>query len=111
MVQNIERDEIEFISRTLGCQPVASLDHFTSDKLGHAELVQDEVVSFFGYNGDSRGAGVSVTVLYRDGCLVFFFAQVPGGGHIVRITGVNAKNTVTVLLRASNNLVRLYKDR
>ncbi|KEP66991.1 UNVERIFIED_CONTAM: T-complex protein 1 delta subunit [Hammondia hammondi] len=73
VVQNIEREDVEFISRTLGCQPVASLDHFTADKLGHADLAQDEMVA--------------------------------GGGHIVRITGVNAKNTVTVLLRASNNLM------
>jgi T-complex protein 1 subunit delta len=34
VVRDIERDEIDFISRTLGCEPVASLDHFTAEKLG-----------------------------------------------------------------------------
>jgi len=42
VVRDIERDDIEFISRTLGCEPVASLDHFTTEKLGKADLVCDE---------------------------------------------------------------------
>ena len=29
VVSDIERDEVEFISKTLGCRPIASLDHFT----------------------------------------------------------------------------------
>lgn len=73
VIRDVERDDIEFLSKTLGCSPVASLDHFTADKLGKAELVQDEVI--------------------------------PGGGHLVRITGVPSQNTVTVLLRASNQLM------
>eukprot|EP01057_Protomagalhaensia_wolfi_P005647 Protomagalhaensia_wolfi_Nauph_80__5646@NODE_653_length_2161_cov_19_127710_g488_i0_p1_GENE_NODE_653_length_2161_cov_19_127710_g488_i0NODE_653_length_2161_cov_19_127710_g488_i0_p1_ORF_typecomplete_len536_score168_58Cpn60_TCP1/PF00118_24/3_5e159_NODE_653_length_2161_cov_19_127710_g488_i05112118 len=67
VVRDIERDDIEFISKTLGCQPVASLDHFTTDRLGRAANV----------------------------------AEVAG---VVKFTGVESPNTVTVLLRASNQL-------
>lgn len=45
VIRDVERDDIEFLAKTLGCSPVASLDHFTADKLGRADLVQDEMVS------------------------------------------------------------------
>jgi len=41
VVKDIERDEIEFISKTLGCAPVAHIDSFTPDKLGAADLVEE----------------------------------------------------------------------
>ena len=28
VIKDIERDQIEFVSKTLGCTPAASLDHF-----------------------------------------------------------------------------------
>jgi len=73
VVRDIERDDVDFISRTLGCDPVASLDHFTSDKLGVAESVAE----------DDDGTG----------------------GRIVRITGVKRRGTVSVLCRASNQMM------
>ncbi|KAL7409965.1 chaperonin Cpn60/TCP-1 family [Mrakia frigida] len=42
VVKDIERDEIEFISKSTGCKPIADIEGFTEDKLGYAELV-DEV--------------------------------------------------------------------
>src|ERR1700712_5516220 len=42
VVKDIERDEIEFLSKATGCKPIADIDGFTEDKLGHADLV-DEV--------------------------------------------------------------------
>lgn len=41
VVKDIEREDIEFICKTLGCRPVASLDHFTSDMLVSADLVEE----------------------------------------------------------------------
>jgi len=38
VVTDVERNDVEFISRTLGCQPVAHADTFTADKLGAADL-------------------------------------------------------------------------
>ena len=42
VVKDIERDEIEFICKSLGATPIADIDAFTEDKLAAAELV-DEV--------------------------------------------------------------------
>jgi len=45
VIKDIERDEIEFISKTLGCTPVASIESFTKEKLGEAKLVESEATS------------------------------------------------------------------
>ncbi|PWN23966.1 putative t-complex protein 1 delta subunit (tcp-1-delta) [Microstroma glucosiphilum] len=42
VVKDIERDEIEFITRTLDAKPIADIEAFTDDKLASADLV-DEV--------------------------------------------------------------------
>ena len=44
VVRDVERDDIEFISRTLGCLPIAHVDHMRPEKLGHAKLVEEETV-------------------------------------------------------------------
>ncbi|KAJ1658418.1 T-complex protein 1 subunit delta [Dispira simplex] len=41
VIKDIERDEIEFICKTTGCKPIADVDGFTEDKLGHADLVEE----------------------------------------------------------------------
>lgn len=41
VVKDIERDDIEFICKSLNCKPIASLDHFTPEMLGHADLVEE----------------------------------------------------------------------
>ncbi|KAK9325304.1 chaperonin Cpn60/TCP-1 family [Lipomyces orientalis] len=41
VVKDIERDEIEFICKSTGCQPVADIESFSEDKLGQAELVEE----------------------------------------------------------------------
>lgn len=40
VVKDIERDDIEFYSRILGCRPIASIDHFVPEALGSADLVE-----------------------------------------------------------------------
>ncbi len=59
VVRDVERDEIEFICKTLGCTPVASVDHFTPDKLGSADLA-DEIKT-------SEGSVVQVTGVKNPG--------------------------------------------
>lgn len=73
VIKDIEREDIEYLCKYLSCSPVASIDQFTHDKLGKADLVEDEYVE--------------------------------GGGRIVRITGVPSSQAITVLLRASNQLM------
>jgi len=41
VIRDIERDDIEFITKTLNCVPIASIEAFTADKLGSAELVEE----------------------------------------------------------------------
>ncbi|BEJ15805.1 hypothetical protein CspHIS471_0504100 [Cutaneotrichosporon sp. HIS471] len=41
VIKDIERDEIEFISKATGAKPVADIDAFTEDKLGTADLVEE----------------------------------------------------------------------
>ena len=46
VVRDIERDEIEFISKTLNCLPISHVDHMKPEKLAHAELVESETVRY-----------------------------------------------------------------
>lgn len=41
VVKDIERDEIEFISKSLGCKPVADVEFFTESRLASADLVEE----------------------------------------------------------------------
>uniref|UniRef100_A0A061SGC2 T-complex protein 1 subunit delta n=3 Tax=Tetraselmis sp. GSL018 TaxID=582737 RepID=A0A061SGC2_9CHLO len=41
VIKDIERDDIDFISKTLNCLPVAHIDHLKPEKLGQADLVQE----------------------------------------------------------------------
>merc|ERR1712228_990324 len=68
VVRDIEREDVEFISRILGVEAAASIDTFTPEKLGNAGLVYEEklggegsVVRFT----QLQGAGGCVSVLVR----------------------------------------------
>lgn len=41
LVRDIDRDQIEFISKTVGAIPVAHIDHFTKEKLGSAGVCEE----------------------------------------------------------------------
>jgi T-complex protein 1 subunit delta len=41
-IKDIERDEVEFICKSTGCKPIADVDSFTEDKLGTAELIEED---------------------------------------------------------------------
>merc|ERR1712079_892494 len=41
VVKDVEREDIEHVCKSLGCAPVASLDHFTADELASADLVEE----------------------------------------------------------------------
>lgn len=67
VVQNIEREEIEFITKTLGCLPISHVDHMRPEKLGTVDLVEEvevgrgKVVRMTGIHGQGKTA----TVLLR----------------------------------------------
>mmetsp|Transcript_7912 Transcript_7912/g.19094 ORF Transcript_7912/g.19094 Transcript_7912/m.19094 type:complete len:530 (-) Transcript_7912:31-1620(-) len=75
VVTDIDRADIEFICRTLGCTPVAHPEQMKADTLGNAEMVAD---------------------VFMEG----------GSNKVVKFTGVkSAGNTMTVLMRGSNEFV------
>jgi len=41
VVKDIEREDVEFLCKSLSCRPIASLDHFTADNLVSAESVEE----------------------------------------------------------------------
>ena len=41
VVKDIEREDIEFVCKSTGCKPIASIDHFNPDMLATAELVEE----------------------------------------------------------------------
>ena len=47
VVRDIERDDIEYISKTLGCLPIAHPDHMKKEKLGSAALVEEVQVGLW----------------------------------------------------------------
>lgn len=76
VVTDIERGEVEFVCKSLGCLPVASIDALKADKLGKVDLVEE--ISL-GSDKAVRLSGVSLP------------AGVP--------------RTVSLLVRGSNNLM------
>lgn len=67
VVRDIEREDIEFISKTLGCLPIAHIDSMRPEKLASADLVEEvdvgkgKVVKVTGIANQGRTA----TVLLR----------------------------------------------
>lgn len=41
VIKDIEREDVEFVCKSLGCRPIASLDHFIPENLVSADLVED----------------------------------------------------------------------
>jgi T-complex protein 1 subunit delta len=68
VIKDIERTDVPFICKTLGCHPVASADHFTPESLANIDLVEEVAIG-----GESnctkftgiQNAGKTVSVLIR----------------------------------------------
>ncbi|KAF9592506.1 hypothetical protein IFM89_015200 [Coptis chinensis] len=41
VVKDVERDAIEFITKTLNCLPIANIEHFREEKMGRADCVEE----------------------------------------------------------------------
>jgi T-complex protein 1 subunit delta len=67
VVTDIERDDIEFISKTCGCLPVANVDTFHAEKLGKADLVEEKQTG--------EGKVVMVTGVPNSGKTVTLFCK------------------------------------
>jgi T-complex protein 1 subunit delta len=81
VIKDVDREEIEFISKTINAIPVAHVDHLTNEKLGKATLAEEITMS--------------------DG-----FKIVKITGKFLLIIGVpNNQQTVSILVRGSNHLL------
>ncbi|KAF4615125.1 hypothetical protein D9613_003153 [Agrocybe pediades] len=66
VVKDVERDEIQFLSKSLGCKPVSDIEAFTEDKLGYADLVEEsgddvKVVRITGIKNPGRTVSILAT--------------------------------------------------
>ncbi|CCF56402.1 hypothetical protein KAFR_0B01040 [Kazachstania africana CBS 2517] len=75
VVKDVEREEIEFLSKSLGCKPIADVELFSEDRLGSADLVEEI---------DSDGSKIV---------------------KLTGIKSANAKPTVSVIVRGANNMI------
>jgi len=44
VIKDVEREDVDFISRTLGCTPVAHIEQLVSEKLGSISLAEEVYV-------------------------------------------------------------------
>merc|ERR1719219_3296291 len=44
VVKDIEREDIDHVCKTIGCRPIASLDHFTAENLVSVDLIEEQQV-------------------------------------------------------------------
>mmetsp|Transcript_38155 Transcript_38155/g.73180 ORF Transcript_38155/g.73180 Transcript_38155/m.73180 type:complete len:544 (+) Transcript_38155:102-1733(+) len=67
VVRDVERDEIEFVTKTLNCLPITHVDNFRQEKMGFADLVEEvsvgsgKIVKITGI----QNMGKTATVLVR----------------------------------------------
>ncbi|XP_001602691.1 T-complex protein 1 subunit delta [Nasonia vitripennis] len=67
VIKDIEREDIPFICKSLGCRPIASLDHFVAENLVNAELceeIQTGSSKFVKITG-AQNQGKTVTIVVR----------------------------------------------
>uniref|UniRef100_A0A670YAT0 T-complex protein 1 subunit delta n=1 Tax=Pseudonaja textilis TaxID=8673 RepID=A0A670YAT0_PSETE len=68
VIKDIEREDIEFICKTIGTKPVAHIDQFTGDMLGSAELAEEVNLNGSGKLVKITGCaspGKTVTIVVR----------------------------------------------
>lgn len=82
VIPEVERDEIEFLGKSLGCRPIADIDSFTEDRLGTADLVEEAE---------------------REGSCRFV--------HVTGIKSPSARRTVSILCRGNNGQVLAEAER
>ncbi|OMJ28222.1 T-complex protein 1 subunit delta [Smittium culicis] len=72
-IKDVERDEIEFLCNSLGCKPIADIESFTEDKLGHADLVEETEINgarFVQVTGIKSSGRTSSVVCFGSNALV-----------------------------------------
>jgi len=132
VIKDIERQDIEFVCKSLGCRPAASLDHFTPECLGSADLCEEiqtgssKIVTVTGV----KHPGKTVSILLRGSnrqvleeadrslhdalcvirCLVKKRFLVPGGGAPESELSVRMTNFCTNLQGVDAYCFRVFAE-
>lgn len=86
VIPEIERDEVDFLCRALGCKPIADIEGFSEDKLASADLVEES---------DLDGTTTEPVVLI----------------HLPPKKQVTSKGCCSILVRGANSLVAEEAER
>ena len=68
LIEDIERDEVEFLCKMLGCRPIADIECFTEDRLASADLVdevEDDGAAYTQISGISSSSSKAVSIIVR----------------------------------------------
>ncbi|KAK4530923.1 hypothetical protein CCYA_CCYA06G1780 [Cyanidiococcus yangmingshanensis] len=107
VVRDIERDDVGFICKTLGCVPIAGLDTFTADKLAKIDVVEEVPL----------GSGEEKVVRFVHGPAAALVSNINGlsiatngmgdsPGPLASLSGiVGLPQTITIVVRGSNQLM------
>ena len=87
-IKDIERDEVEFICKSLACKPIADIESFTEDKLASADLL-DEV--------QSSGSRIVKVIGISH--------KLSSSSSSSATTTANANKTVSIVCRGANTLI------
>lgn len=117
-VKEIERDEVEFLSKSLGCRPVANIDSFTEDKLGSADLIEEvqasgaRYVKITGVRSSPSNSGTTAPPPPSAAASNTKEANASASSTTVANTTVNNNpSTVSIIARGANSLILDEVDR
>jgi T-complex protein 1 subunit delta len=132
VVRDVERTDVEFICKSLGCLPIASIDHFSPNKFGYAEKAEEmatsegKIVKITGVKAQSRAVSIMLrgaTKLLLDEsersmhdalcvvrCLVKNPKIVRGGGAPETEVAVQLRKWAMTLEGVDSVCVRAYAD-
>ena len=68
LIEDIERDEVEFLCKMFGCRPIADIECFTEDRLASADLVEeveDDGAAYTHISGISGLTSKAVSIIVR----------------------------------------------
>ncbi|XP_068632486.1 T-complex protein 1 subunit delta [Battus philenor] len=132
VIKDIEREDIEFVCKTLGCRPIASLDHFTAENMVNVDLVEEinepggRYIKMTGCNNGGRTVSVLVRgtsgavvaeaarSLHDALCVVRCVARrpalLPGGGAPEAAASAALAKAAIVAPGADHYCLRAYAD-
>lgn len=132
VVRDVERNDIEFICKSLGCLPIASVDHFSPNKFGYADRAEEiatadgKIIKITGVKAQARAVSIilkGATRLLVDEaersmhdalcvvrCLVKCPKIVRGGGAPEMEVAVGLRKWAMTLAGADSICVRAYAD-